>query len=85
MSLRHKLIRLLSCGDMILLNTDISNDGTFRSRNAGPMLVAGVKVWNWSKPCAVGIGPRCDGALHLEPYGRQGLLIADSVFDRRQP
>lgn len=43
-SLRHRLIRWLSHGDMILMNAEISTSGVFRTREAGDMLVENVRV-----------------------------------------
>jgi hypothetical protein len=66
MKLRHRLLRFLALGDMVILNADLGNDGTIRSRNAGELLIAGLKVWQWDRPYAISIGHHNPGgALHL--------------------
>ncbi|RUU80001.1 hypothetical protein [Mesorhizobium sp. M7A.F.Ca.MR.362.00.0.0] len=71
---------------MVILNTDLANDGTIRSRNAGPMLIAGVKAWQWDRNCALSFGPSNPGAImHFEPYGNQGMMVTDCIFDGRKP
>jgi hypothetical protein len=72
--------------DTVILNVDLANDGTLRSRNAGQMLVAGLKVWQWYRPYAVSIGHQnAGGAMHFEPYGAQGMVFADCHFDTSAP
>jgi hypothetical protein len=86
MKLRHRLLRFLSFGDMVILNVDLANDGTIRSRNAGSMLVAGLKVWQWDRYCALSIGrSNPDAMMHFETYGEQSLTIQDCRFDGRKP
>lgn len=86
MKLRHRLLRFLAFGDTVILNVDLANDGTIRSRNAGQMLIAGLKVWQWSRPYAVSIAhSHGGGALHFEPYGNQGIVFADCHFDASVP
>lgn len=41
---RHWLIRKLACGDLIMLNFSMNDEGLIDRRNLGPVLVADVKV-----------------------------------------
>ncbi|NTA27454.1 hypothetical protein [Allorhizobium ampelinum] len=41
---RHRLIRFLSCGDMIILNVERRTDGAFIPTNLGPALIANYNV-----------------------------------------
>lgn len=81
MVLRHRLIQLLAMGDAMVLNVEIDDNGTIRSRNAGPMLLAGMQVRFWSKPYALLVGAGGAGAVSVCPYGAQGLVVQDSKFE----
>lgn len=81
MNLRHRLLKWIALGDMVMLNVDLANDGTIRSRNAGPMLIYGLKVWQWDRPYALSFGHRSTGAsLHFEAYGNQVVTVENSLF-----
>ena len=55
---RHWLIRKLACGDLIMLNFSMRDDGMIDKRNLGPALIADAVVTAPEGISAVSIGSR---------------------------
>lgn len=61
-SLRHWLIRKLSCGDLIMMNFDIRPDGSIDNRNLGPVVLANVSISGNGKDVGVSAGKAAPNA-----------------------
>lgn len=74
-SLRHRLIRWLSHGDMILMNAEISTTGVLRTRETGGALIENVRVDHRRER---GIGINAPGAgISLETTRTQSVNLID--------
>lgn len=77
MSIRHQLIRWLSCGDMVVLNAEFLADGTIRTREAGDSVMANFHV---SSRADIGLSvgaPPLRAALMIETTPTQHLSLID--------
>lgn len=57
MKLRHRLIRLLSCGDMVMINFERRSHGITVPKNLGTVLIDNVTFEMWSLDVGIVVGP----------------------------
>ena len=85
--LRHWLIRRLACGDMVVLNVELAF-GAWRRRNAGPALLANVRVRLPQDRTEFRCGMSFDGypaVLALSSYGMRELSLRDVTVELVPP
>lgn len=81
MSIRHCLIRWLSCGDFILMNAELRSDGMLRTKEAGDHFIHNVRV-DHRQDIAVSFGAQpARSAMAIQTTEKQRLLLSDvSLF-----
>lgn len=84
MTIRHRIIRWLAQGDLIILNAQFTRWGQLRSKEAGGVHIDNCELFH-NHDYAIGINSSLNSALSLEAGPTQICSIENSLFMGPKP